>query len=36
MCQLNLGWIPWKEFVIQDLDHYAIAFGGTDGEKNSF
>lgn len=21
---------PWKEFAIKDLDHYCIAFGGTD------
>jgi lactoylglutathione lyase len=22
---------PWKEFALQDLDGYTIAFGGTDG-----
>ena len=24
---------PWKEFVVQDLDGYNFAFGGTDGPK---
>ena len=22
---------PWKEFALEDLDGYCIAFGGTDG-----
>ncbi|MDF2720851.1 MAG: hypothetical protein K0Q59_526 [Paenibacillus sp.] len=24
---------PWKEFIIQDIDRYCIAFGGIDGGK---
>lgn len=24
---------PWKEFAIWDIDHYCIAFGGTDSNS---
>lgn len=25
---------PWKEFVVEDMDGYHLAFGGTDGDPS--